>query len=176
MAPPVCRSPFAFIPCGFPDMPIADQPRAYAALRFSQLAGSTSSRCAMRSGLAIWCCSTTVALHGRTAIDETGGVRELHGTYIPRRDLLRTRKLTVIEPLESSARLTANRSINRKPPCPASSSPAPSPAAATPSTSRRTSRSRPSRLPTRRSKRPKPVLRSCTATFATSTREPRAAL
>ena len=34
-------------------------------------------------------------LHGRTAIDETGGVRELHGTYIDHDEIYsRTRVLT----------------------------------------------------------------------------------
>ena len=82
---------------GFPDMPIADQPRAYAALRqFSRLAGSDEfqMRYSFRPGdLVLF--DNRRTLHGRTAIDETGGVRELHGTYIDHDEIYsRTRVLT----------------------------------------------------------------------------------
>lgn len=82
---------------GFPDMPIEDQPRAYAALRrFSQVAGSDEfqMRYAFRPGdLVLF--DNRRTLHGRTAIDETGGVRELHGTYIDHDEIYsRTRVLT----------------------------------------------------------------------------------
>ena len=141
---------------GFPDMPIATS-LAYAALRrFSRLAGSDEfqMRYAFRPGdLVLF--DNRRTLHGRTAIDETGGVRELHGTYIDHDEIYsRTACSLVIEPPASSGSPNGKQ-INQqgKPPCPASSSPAPSPAAATPSTSRRTSQSRPSRSPTRRSRR-----------------------
>lgn len=69
---------------GFPDMPIDDQPRAYAALRaFSQVAGSDQFqiRFAFRPGDLVMFDNRRI-LHGRTPIDAAGGVRELHGTYI----------------------------------------------------------------------------------------------
>ncbi len=69
---------------GFPDMPIADQPRAYAALRaFSQLGGSDAFqiRYPFRPGDLVMFDNRRI-LHGRTAIDANGGRRELHGTYI----------------------------------------------------------------------------------------------
>lgn len=82
---------------GFPDMPVADQPRAYAALqRFSRVAGSDEfqMRYPFRPGdLVLF--DNRRTLHGRTAIDETGGVRELHGTYIDHDEIYsRTRVLT----------------------------------------------------------------------------------
>lgn len=82
---------------GFPDMAIEDQPRAYAALRrFSQIAGSDEFqiRYAFRPGdLVLF--DNRRTLHGRTAIDQTGGVRELHGTYIDHDEIYsRTRVLT----------------------------------------------------------------------------------
>ena len=82
---------------GFPDMAIEDQPRAYASLRrFSQVAGSDEfqMRYAFRPGdLVLF--DNRRTLHGRTAIDETGGVRELHGTYIDHDEIYsRTRVLT----------------------------------------------------------------------------------
>ncbi|MEM9202634.1 MAG: TauD/TfdA family dioxygenase [Actinomycetota bacterium] len=82
---------------GFPDMAIEDQPRAYASLRrFSQIAGSDEFqlRYAFRPGdLVLF--DNRRTLHGRTAIDETGGVRELHGTYIDHDEIYsRTRVLT----------------------------------------------------------------------------------
>ena len=69
---------------GFPDMAIEDQPRAYAALRlFSQVAGSPEFqiRYPFRPGDLVMFDNRRI-LHGRTAIDAEGGVRELHGTYI----------------------------------------------------------------------------------------------
>ena len=82
---------------GFPDMAIEDQPRAYASLRrFSRVAGSDEfqMRYAFRPGdLVLF--DNRRTLHGRTAIDETGGVRELHGTYVDHDEIYsRTRVLT----------------------------------------------------------------------------------
>lgn len=82
---------------GFPDMAIEDQPRAYASLRrFSQVAGSDEfqMRYAFRPGdLVLF--DNRRTLHGRTAIDETGGVRELHGTYVDHDEIYsRTRVLS----------------------------------------------------------------------------------
>ena len=70
---------------------------AYAALRrFSRLAGSDEfqMRYAFRAGdLVLF--DNRRTLHGRTDIDETGGVRELHGTYIDHDEIYsRTRVLT----------------------------------------------------------------------------------
>ena len=82
---------------GFPDMAVEDQPRAYASLRrFSQVAGSDEfqMRYAFRPGdLVLF--DNRRTLHGRTAIDQTGGVRELHGTYIDHDEIYsRTRVLS----------------------------------------------------------------------------------
>lgn len=82
---------------GFPDMAVEDQPRAYASLRrFSQVAGSDEfqMRYAFRPGdLVLF--DNRRTLHGRTAIDQSGGVRELHGTYIDHDEIYsRTRVLT----------------------------------------------------------------------------------
>jgi gamma-butyrobetaine dioxygenase len=69
---------------GFPDMAPEDQPRAYAALRrFSEVAASPPFQVcyAFRPGDLVAFDNRRV-LHGRTAIDEAGGSRVLHGTYI----------------------------------------------------------------------------------------------
>lgn len=68
----------------FPDMADADLPRAYAALRrFSEVAGAPpfQMRFAFRPGDLIAFDNRRI-LHGRTAIDDEGGTRVLHGTYI----------------------------------------------------------------------------------------------
>lgn len=68
---------------GFPDMPEADMPRAYAALRrFSQLAASDEFqlRTAFRPGDLVAFDNRRI-LHGRTPID-SNGTRVLHGCYI----------------------------------------------------------------------------------------------
>ncbi len=85
----------------FPDMPGADIPRAYDALRtFSRVAASDDfqMRYPFRPGDLVGFDNRRI-LHGRGEIDAVGGVRELRGTYIDHDEVYsRVRVLTRRQP------------------------------------------------------------------------------
>jgi gamma-butyrobetaine dioxygenase len=80
----------AFYPVrGFPDMPVADIPRAYAAMRrFSQVAHDPALqlRYPFQVGDLVGFDNRRV-LHGRDAFDAVNGTRHLRGTYIDHDDV-----------------------------------------------------------------------------------------